>query len=589
MEIMADFRPLVLLVQLPIPPPGAEPVRGNVPLAAGYLKLFARRRGLEEAYRIEILPPALANTLGDQGLVEEILSRRPWMVGFTCYLWNIERTLWIAQRLKQSEPGLRVLLGGPEVTADNPWVLQHPAVDYAIIGEGEQTLAELLAALRQSADPALAIPGLHKAGGGLPPRRVPLVGLETIGSPYTEGLLDAAEEKLLLLETARGCRYRCKYCYYAKSYDTICYLSSEQIDASLRHANDCGVAEVFLLDPTLNQRPDFAGFLRRLACGNPERRFTYSAELRAEGIDAATARLLREANFKEVEVGLQSVDSRTQRLMGRPVHLADFERGAKAMLDEGIAVRVDLILGLPGDTPDTIRRGIEYLDIVRPFSELQIFNLSILPGTEFRRESEKLGLEFQRRPPYYVLETPTLDAEQMRQLMAEAQDALGIEFDAPAAPRLLGESMGRTLAAHCTVDLDARLADAVLPAPGRRTQAFTLWLRAADFHARRHEAAALAARLLADNPHTTLQVVLEPTGELHRVTPEALETLLAECYRTPSYLDWYYSLHPGRFLGAKRLVVAAPAAERGRATPAWIEAVEQCATIVWLEDTTRQG
>ncbi len=71
----------MLLLQLPIPPPGPQAIRGNVPLAAGYLKLFARRRGLEEFYRIEILPSGPANTLSDQGVVEAILAREPWMVG----------------------------------------------------------------------------------------------------------------------------------------------------------------------------------------------------------------------------------------------------------------------------------------------------------------------------------------------------------------------------------------------------------------------------------------------------------------------------------------------------------------------------
>ena len=70
--------------------------------------------------------------------------------------------------------------------------------------------------------------------------------------------------------------------------------------------------------------------------------------------------------------------------------------------------RLNLILGLPGDTVDSIRRGLEYLDRVRPFTELQVFNLSILPGTAFRQTYKELGLEFQPRPPYYVLKTPTL-------------------------------------------------------------------------------------------------------------------------------------------------------------------------------------
>ena len=139
----------VLLVQLPIPPVRPEPIRGNVPLAAGYLKMFARQRGLEAQYDIQIFPTIEANTLGDVGLVEAILDRDPWMVGFTCYLWNIERTLWIAERIKQLRPEVRILIGGPEVTLDNAWVLAHPAVDYAAIGEGEQTFAELLAALAE--------------------------------------------------------------------------------------------------------------------------------------------------------------------------------------------------------------------------------------------------------------------------------------------------------------------------------------------------------------------------------------------------------------------------------------------------------
>ncbi|MGD0900529.1 MAG: radical SAM protein, partial [Thermoguttaceae bacterium] len=446
---MSDGRPLVLLVQLPVPPPSAEPIRGNVPLAAGCLKLFARRRSLEDSFRIEILPTASANTLGDQGLVEEILGRGPLLVGFTCYLWNIQRTLWIAGRLRAAEPAIRVLLGGPEITADNRWVLKRPEVDFAVFGEGEATFAELLAALgtvpvfalRKRDGPPLpfAIAGLWRAGGPPPVSRPSLDSLDTVSSPYLEGILDAGDERLMLLETSRGCRYRCRFCYYPKSYRKVYTLSPERISACLRHAADRGVAEVVLLDPSLNQRPDFLGLVDLLARGNPERQFTYSAELRAEGIGPKAARAMRKANFHEVEIGLQSIDPEAQRLMGRRINLPAFERGARALLDEGISVRLDLIVGLPGDTVDSVRRGIEYLDRVRPFSELQVFNLSILPGTAFREQAQRLGLEYQARPPYYVLRTPTLDIPAMYGLMEEVQDAFGIEFDPLGPPRLEGD------------------------------------------------------------------------------------------------------------------------------------------------------
>ena len=238
------------------------------------------------------------------------------------------------------------------------------------------------------------------------------------------------------LETARGCRFRCKYCYYPKSHEGLRFLSAEQVLANLNYAAEHGATEVVLLDPTLNQRPDFADFLRLLRRGNAAGRLAFSGELRAEGIDADLARLLREANFHEVEIGLQSVEPRAWELMGRPTDLPAFERGVKAMMAEGIRARVDLILGLPGDTVDSVRRGIDFLLRTGAYSETQVFNLSILPGTAFRREAEQLGLRYQPWPPYYVLQTPTLGMEDIYRLMEEAQEAFGVEFDALPPPRL---------------------------------------------------------------------------------------------------------------------------------------------------------
>jgi len=622
----------VLLVQLPIPPPGPQPVEHNVPLAAGYLKLFARKRGLEKSgYQIDLLPPPLANTLGDQGLVEEILSRLPWMVGFTCYVWNIERSLWIAKRLKQQRPELRIVLGGPEITADSHWVLGHPAVDYAVLGEGEGTFAELLEALGGQGRTEL---------NSVLQARAPLGDLNEVSSPYLEGILDAADEKVMFLETMRGCTFRCKFCYYPRGYDRVYLLSPEKIAASLRHAVERGAGEVVLLDPTLNQRPDFEDFLRLLAQNNPDRQLAFFGELRAEGIDAAKADLLRAANFSEVEIGLQSIDPRTQELMGRKVSLQAFERGARAMRDAGIAVRVDLILGLPGDTADSVRRGIEYLHRSGPYSAVQVFNLSILPGTAFRQEAQALGLKYQPRPPYYVLQTPTLSLEDVYELMEEAQEAFELEYD-PAPPPQLDipePASGPVGVAGVDLDTDVRgervqgsgfstsssalfanrptpeprtlnpvfRGPAELPPAGRRAQAFTLWLRSADFHSRRQAAAQLIRRLLRDNPHTTLQVILEPsaggTGILPvhgsgmgetpvapgGLTAAALGTLLETCYSSSSYLDLYYSLHPNRLLGAKRLIVLVPGEHRARLGREWIDRIGEHAAIVWRGGQTAE-
>lgn len=202
---MKTRRP-ILLAQLPIPPAGLSPIVGNVPLAAGYLILHAQQCGLDRHYDFSMLPPPIANTYSESGLVEDILSRDPWMVGFSCYLWNIDRTLWIARQLKARRPELVIVLGGPEITSDNAWVLASGAVDYAVVGEGEQTFSELLNAWSGGADSGQLIPGLWRATNPcMPLFRKPLANLSQISSPYLTGLLDTADERMLLLETIRGC------------------------------------------------------------------------------------------------------------------------------------------------------------------------------------------------------------------------------------------------------------------------------------------------------------------------------------------------------------------------------------------------
>jgi radical SAM superfamily enzyme YgiQ (UPF0313 family) len=598
--MLPTHRRTVVLVQLPIPPLGPEPIRGNVPLAAAYLKLFAEQRGLASYYAIDILPAVLANTLGDHAIVEALAQREPWLVGFTCYLWNIERTLWIARELKRRCPGTRIVLGGPEITSDNAWVLDTDAYDFAVIGEGEQTFTNLLLALLDDATPPVPIAGLYvppslaplsvsgqkRAEGRYRPERAPafrtpMPDLNPLGSPYLAGILDAADEQMLLLETTRGCVFKCKFCYYPKSYDKQYYLSFDNVLAGLRHAAERGAKEVFLLDPTLNQRKDFAELLRVLARGNPERQFTYFGELRGEGITSATARLLREANFTEVEVGLQSIDPAAMTLMERKNNLRAFERGVRAMMDEGIRVKVDLIIGLPGDTVDSVHRGLHYLHDGGLVSDLQVFNLAVLPGTAFRHEAQELGLVYQPRPPYYVLRTPTLERGDLFGLMQEAQELFAMDWDALPRPVLdFDDEAGRVW----RVDLDR---DEIPPFPAeQRLQACTLWLRSAAFHLRTRRVGELIRNVLDVNPFTTLQVVLEPEGVepayVHQHLDDSwLQTLLLMCQETPTYLDKYYALQPGALNGAKRLVLLLPLALRERLAVEWIERVGDSATLVW--------
>jgi hypothetical protein len=269
--------------------------------------------------------------------------------------------------------------------------------------------------------------------------------------------------------------------------------------------------------------------------------------------------------------------------MDRRNNMKAFERGVRALRDEGISVKVDLIIGLPGDTCDSVRRSLHYLNGSNLFDEAQVFNLAVLPGTAFRQEAPALGLEYQARPPYYVHKTPTLELADLYGLMDEAEELFDTEFD-PLPPPKFDFGSDDTTAIDCLiyhswrVDLDQRAAAVRLPTPELRAQAFSLWLQADDFRLHQSSAGDLVSRILDDNPHTTLQVVLEP-GDATTINPAFLAELRRTCYRRTTYLDRFYSILPGPMKGSKRLVVllddAAP-----RLSESDIDALEEFATVV---------
>ena len=154
----------------------------------------------------------------------------------------------------------------------------------------------------------------------------------------------------------------------------------------------------------------------------------------------------------------------------------------------------------------------------------------------------------------------------------------GVSRDATIADM---EKDSRPLVSACTIDLDGE--DAELPPAGRRAQAFTLHLRSADFHGQRERGAALMRRVVEENPHSTVDVLLEPVGGPSRLTEQALAAFLAACFASTSYLDLYYSLHPNRLLGAKRLVVLLSAQDRDDLDPAGLERLGRYATIGQLD------
>jgi hypothetical protein len=237
-------------------------------------------------------------------------------------------------------------------------------------------------------------------------------------------------------------------------------------------------------------------------------------------------------------------------------------------------------VGLPGDTVVSVRRGFEWLRASGLYTDVQVFNLAVLPGTAFRQEATMLGLVHQPRPPYHVLRTPDLALEDLYMLMDEAEDAFDTEFEPMPSPALPNPVVHNGLHRMHAVDLDATQ-HVALPPAAIRAQAFTLHLAARDFSLREKDCAALIRQALEGEPHTTLQVVLQPRAGTGGITADLLEVLQATCYEHTNYLDRMLALLPGTMKGSKRLVLLLDARTRSELPPGWSDAVGEFATIAW--------
>lgn len=495
------------LVQLPVPPPAALAATGNAPLAAGCLAVSARVHGLDRRLEVDVVSPELTDTHGDTLLADRLARDEPDFLGLSLYLWNTERSLHLAREVKRRSPRTRVVIGGPEVSADNPFVLSQRGFDFAVTGEAEDTFGTLMHQLLEGRD-VRGLPGVAvrtplglSAFGPAPRTNFPLTEYP---SPYLEGLVPVDPARSTYVETVRGCRSHCTYCFYPRSSNVLRTLDVAQSRELVAVLRDRGARELVFLDPTFNHRPEFEPLLRALAEVNSQRQLSFFGEVRAEGLTPEHARMLAAAGFTKLEIGLQSVNRETLKRVRRGGNPDKVAEVARILAGEGVDLLVDLMIGLPGDTLDDVARGVDFLLQNQLAQHAQVFPLSLLPGTALRASADSDGVIYDPSPPYRVQRTATLDTEALQQALFDAEDKLGRRLDELPRPHLVDPHPARRDVFQVQLDSAEGLAEA--GAPG--AQHVALWLTGKQLFARRDLAQrALAARLTVD-PYATLDVVL---------------------------------------------------------------------------------
>jgi len=515
-----------ILLQLPVQTHDYLYSRENVPLALGYLTACAR--SVLPQVDVTIASQEIMSYGGDARIVRWLEGEAPDLIGFGVAVWNLERTLHLCRELKQKLPETFLLLGGPEVTGDNDYLLEHGGFDVGVVGEGEETFVSLLDALLRGRSLG-AVPGLLLREGeswALTPPRALVKRLDGIPSPYLGGILEPSFLNSVFLETVRGCPYRCAYCYYHKSYPRVRTFPLDRINAELYWVLKRGAKDVTVIDPCFARRPHLRELLEMMAAVNSGGQFRVQCELNAEDLDGDLVKLLARAGVNSVEVGLQTTNPTALDLIHRRFSPGDFLTGVRLLREAGIRAVVDIIVGLPGDTLDDVKRSVDFLVASEAFDDLNLYPLSILPGTELRQRAGDLRLRHRREPPYYVLETGEMTRDEIRQAFVYGEEAVGEDFFPLELPHL--ETLPQRSADDPGVVSQIVVGSAGEgPKPAALTstkigQALTIMVRGEEGRASLAEVRRIVEPLLALNPFTLLNWVFATdnfpsAGELQEI------------------------------------------------------------------------
>lgn len=381
-------------------------------LALRYLKAYGEAHG--QAYDIveyTINMPVLH-------ILSDITEHDIDVLGFACYIWNIEMTLHVVDMVKAVRPDIKIVLGGPEVSFTADELLERcPNIDYIVQGEGEEAFHALVTALQlgnDGLDPV--IPGVRGRRDGSilgSAEAVEVRDLSTIPFPYTEEDMEDLEHKIIYYESSRGCPFSCQYCLSGNK-NTVRFFPQQRTLEELQWFIDHGVKQVKFVDRTFNCAPHhhrpLMEFMR-----DSDTDMNFHLEMEPELMTEWETNILCETppGRIQIEVGVQSTHKKTLDAINRYNDWPYIQKSIRPIIQAGRThVHMDLIVGLPHE--DFKRFGQSFNDLfsLQPHA-LQIGFLKLLKGSGVRRMRE---YKYVSDPlaPYEVLSTHVLPYDDVR-------------------------------------------------------------------------------------------------------------------------------------------------------------------------------
>jgi hypothetical protein len=350
------------------------------------------------------------------------------VAGFSVYTWNAAEFIDLIRRIRQSCPGIWIILGGPHVQQVEDYLLVDP-IDAVAMGEGEFTFVEFLdTAHLQSWHSINGLAFVEDGAIVKNPARARTLDLSVFPSALDVIPLTDANGKPLYesvaYETSRGCPFKCSFCEWGTGAlgTKIYQFPLERVRSDWEKIVKAGIANIWLADSNFGALKDDIE-KARIICelkdrtGLPSTFATSWSKKHSPRVQEIVKLLNAHGLLPHYQLALQTLTPLALELSNRKNMAAnEYEPIAKAMAEAGVPIAAELIWGLPGDNLKDFEANLDRL--IATFPNVNIFTYNLLPGTEFYEKRFEYRIEtvpvagYGRAKGEYVIGCHTFDVEE---------------------------------------------------------------------------------------------------------------------------------------------------------------------------------
>ena len=365
--------------------------------------------GVTYEQHIELAEYTINHSL--QSILTGIYEKKPDVIGFSCYIWNIRMIEELLEELPKIMPRVPIWVGGPEVTYRAAEFLeQYPSVQGVMVGEGEATFLEVLRYYLEEPISLSQIAGIvyrDEKGRIIQNEPRELTNLDRL--PFLYHNLEPFTNRIIYYETGRGCPYRCSYCL--SSIDkTVRLRSFSVVREELQFFLDHQVTQVKFVDRTFNCNRKHAMDIWQYLIEHDNGVTNFHFEIEADILSEEELALLAKARpgLFQMEIGVQTANPETLHEIRRTARLDRIEHAVAQLKRAGnIHVHLDLIAGLPFEDYESFGHSFDTVYAMEP-EQLQLGFLKVLWGSYMQEKAKDYELKYLTTAPYEVLSTKWL-------------------------------------------------------------------------------------------------------------------------------------------------------------------------------------